>query len=88
MTGLAIIGGSGFNRLKTLHITRSETVDTPYGEPSAPLSHGRLGDMEVIFLPRHGAEHTIAPHEVNYRANLWALNQAGAGFDYADPGVK
>jgi 5'-methylthioinosine phosphorylase len=53
-------------------------VSTPYGDPSAALTFGRVAGREVIFLARHGDGHTIAPHEVNYRANLWALKQAGA----------
>ncbi|MEE8196750.1 MAG: S-methyl-5'-thioadenosine phosphorylase, partial [Acidiferrobacterales bacterium] len=78
MSLIAIIGGSGLTNLKNLEITRREVVRTPYGEPSAPMVYGRLGGREVLFLPRHGAGHTIPPHEINYRANLWALKQAGA----------
>jgi 5'-methylthioadenosine phosphorylase len=70
---LGIIGGSGLNELANLVVTRREIVRTPYGEPSAPLLFGRLAGREVVFLARHGHGHTIAPHEVNYRANLWAL---------------
>jgi 5'-methylthioinosine phosphorylase len=77
MTELAIIGGSGFTRLEGLRIVRREVLHTPFGEPSAPLSHGRLNGMNVVFLPRHGAAHTIPPHKVNYRANLWALYHIG-----------
>lgn len=74
---LAIIGGTGLTSLKTLEITRREVVHTPYGEPSGPLTRGVLGGKEVIFLARHGYGHTIPPHKVNYRANLWALKQIG-----------
>ncbi len=77
MATVAIIGGSGLTSLKNLHIARAETVSTPYGEPSAPMLHGALAGRDVIFLPRHGAGHTIAPHDINYRANVWALRQAG-----------
>ncbi len=77
MVELAIIGGSGFSSLENLDITRREVLHTPYGEPSAPLIHGRFDGMEVIFLPRHGSTHTIPPHKINYRANLWALKQTG-----------
>ncbi len=77
MTKLAIIGGSGFRSLEALEIVHREVVRTPYGEPSAPLTHGRFHGTEVIFLPRHGHAHTIPPHRVNYRANIWALQQAG-----------
>jgi len=70
---LAIIGGSGLTQLSTLAVTRREVVRTPYGEPSAPLLHGSLAGRPVVFLARHGHGHTIPPHRVNYRANLWAL---------------
>ncbi len=73
MTKLAIIGGSGFTRMESLEITRREVVSTPYGEPSSPLIHGIFNGIEIVFLPRHGAGHTIPPHKVNYRANIWAL---------------
>jgi len=77
MAELAIIGGTGLTKLKNLEIQRREVMHTPYGEPSGPLTHGALGGRDVIFLARHGYGHTIPPHEVNYRANLWALKQAG-----------
>jgi 5'-methylthioinosine phosphorylase len=77
MTELAIIGGSGLTTLKGLEIIRREVARTPYGECSAPMAFGKLGGVEVLFLPRHGPRHTIPPHEVNYRANLWALKEAG-----------
>jgi 5'-methylthioinosine phosphorylase len=73
----AIIGGSGLGKIKSLKSMRREVVRTPYGDPSCPLSFGTLGDYDVVFLARHGAGHRIAPHEINYRANLWALKQAG-----------
>ncbi|MGH8283786.1 MAG: S-methyl-5'-thioinosine phosphorylase [Gammaproteobacteria bacterium] len=77
MTDLAIIGGTGLTSLNGLEITRQEVVYTPYGEPSSPLTHGRLAGREVVFLPRHGHAHTIPPHRVNYRANIWALKSIG-----------
>ena len=77
MAELAIIGGSGFTKLESLSVTRREVVQTPYGEPSAPLIHGVFGGLDVVFLPRHGSAHTIPPHRVNYRANLWALQHIG-----------
>ena len=52
-------------------------VDTPYGAPSAPLLKGTYGKDEIYFLPRHGEEHTIPPHMVNYRANIWSLKKVG-----------
>ncbi len=75
---LAIIGGSGLSQLGSLEVTQRKVARTPYGEPSGALTFGRIADCDVVFLARHGYGHTIAPHEVNYRANLWALKDAGA----------
>jgi 5'-methylthioadenosine phosphorylase len=75
---LAIIGGSGLTQLASLDVTHRKAVRTPYGEPSGALTFGRLKGREVIFLARHGYGHTIPPHEVNYRANVWALRESGA----------
>jgi len=69
----AIIGGSGLAKLSTLARTRRQVMRTPYGEPSGALTFGELAGQEVVFLARHGYGHTIAPHEINYRANIWAL---------------
>lgn len=74
---VAIIGGTGLTTLDTLEIIHRETLSTPYGEPSAPLVWGRLGEQVVVFLARHGQHHTLPPHKVNYRANLWILHQIG-----------
>lgn len=74
---LAIIGGTGLGNLKNLEITRHQVVNTPFGEPSAPLTFGLLGGSEVVFFARHGHSHRIPPHQINYRANLWALKEAG-----------
>ena len=73
---LAIIGGSGLTQLSNLDISRREVVRTPYGEPSGAITFGRIGGQEVAFLARHGYGHTIPPHMVNYRANIWALTRA------------
>jgi 5'-methylthioadenosine phosphorylase len=70
---LGIIGGSGLSQLANLEMPQRRAVRTPYGEPSGPLTLGNVGGRGVVFLARHGYGHTIAPHEVNYRANLWAL---------------
>jgi 5'-methylthioadenosine phosphorylase len=75
---LAILGGSGLAQLSTLTETRRIAVRTAFGEPSGPLTLGRIGGSEVIFLARHGDAHSIAPHQVNYRANIQALKDAGA----------
>ena len=72
----AVIGGSGLTSLSGLEVVRRETVSTPFGEPSAAMIHGVLAGVDVVFLPRHGAEHTIPAHQINYRANVWALKQA------------
>jgi 5'-deoxy-5'-methylthioadenosine phosphorylase len=77
MAKLAIIGGTGLTSLKGLEITRREVMHTPYGEPSAPMTFGEMAGNEVLFLPRHGPGHTIPPHKINYRANLWALKESG-----------
>ncbi len=74
---LGIIGGSGLCRLETLAEMRAKTLLTPYGDPSSSLIFGRLSGLEVVFLARHGADHTLSPHQINYRANLAALRQSG-----------
>ncbi|MGH8676903.1 MAG: S-methyl-5'-thioinosine phosphorylase [Burkholderiales bacterium] len=71
---LGIIGGSGLTELAGLQVKHREVVRTPYGEPSGALTFGSLHGHEVVFIARHGYGHTIPPHAVNYRANIWALN--------------
>ena len=71
---LAIIGGTGLTKLPGLSITHRQVIRTPYGEPSGPLTFGDLDGHPVVFLARHGHGHTIPPHLVNYRANIWALH--------------
>jgi 5'-methylthioinosine phosphorylase len=75
---LAIIGGRGLTQLANLKITHQQVMRTPYGEPSGAFLFGTLDQHEVIFLARHGYGHTIPPHLVNYRANLWVLREQGA----------
>lgn len=75
---LAIIGGSGLTKLSTLSVGHREVVRTPYGDPSSALVFGQMGGHDAVFLARHGHGHTIPPHRVNYRANLWALKERGA----------
>ncbi|HMV00654.1 MAG TPA: S-methyl-5'-thioinosine phosphorylase [Rhodocyclaceae bacterium] len=75
---LAIIGGSGLTTLSNLDVSHREVVRTPYGEPSGAIVVGQIGGMPALFLPRHGYGHTIPPHMVNYRANIWALRENGA----------
>jgi len=74
---LAIIGGTGLSSLSGLDIIEQIVIDTPFGAPSSVLSRGKLQGNSVIFLPRHGVEHTIPPHKINYRANMWALHSMG-----------
>ncbi len=76
---LAVIGGSGLAQLGNLEVRRRKRARTPYGKPSGALAFGCIADCDVVFLARHGDGHSVAPHEVNYRANLWALKDAGAG---------
>ncbi len=75
---LAIIGGSGLTQLANLEITHRQVMRTPYGEPSGAFTFGTINQHAVMFIARHGYGHTIPPHEVNYRANLWALHEQGA----------
>jgi 5'-methylthioinosine phosphorylase len=78
MTVHAIIGGTGLTLLEGLTLKKALPMQTPYGLPSAPLQQGEYAGQEVLFLARHGHPHGIPPHKVNYRANLWALKEAGA----------
>src|SRR5574343_391690 len=74
---LGIIGGTGLTQLANLEITHRQVIRTPYGEPSGALTFGSINNHQVVFLARHGYGHTIPPHLVNYRANLWALHSQG-----------
>lgn len=78
MTVYAIIGGTGLTQLDGLTIRQSQAVNTPYGAPSGDIHLGEYAGREVMFLARHGHPHRFPPHKVNYRANIWALKQAGA----------
>jgi 5'-methylthioadenosine phosphorylase len=75
---LAIIGGSGLYQLEGLSEVEEIPVSTPYGQPSDAVIRGKLGDVTLLFLPRHGRGHRFAPHRINYRANVFALKQLGA----------
>jgi 5'-methylthioadenosine phosphorylase len=72
-----IIGGSGLAKLAALQAPRRQVMRTPYGEPSGALTFGTLAGSQIVFVARHGYGHTIAPHEINYRANIWALKELG-----------
>ncbi len=75
---LAIIGGTGLYQLDGMRVDHESVESTPFGEPSGRVVVGHLGDRELLFLARHGAGHRLLPHEVNYRANIFALKRAGA----------
>ena len=77
MAVIGIIGGSGLDNPDILLEARDEKVSTPFGEPSSPLKRGKIGGTDVLLLARHGREHTIPPTQVNYRANIRALKDAG-----------
>ena len=75
---LAIIGGTGIYALPGMQVDARIDVATPFGQPSGVIEKGRLGGQTLLFLARHGAGHKLLPHEVNYRANIFALKRAGA----------
>jgi 5'-methylthioadenosine phosphorylase len=77
MIKVGIIGGSGLDDPDMLKDATSVTVDTPYGEPSSPLTCGRLNGAEVVMIARHGRQHQYSPSQVNYRANIHALKTQG-----------
>lgn len=72
---VAIIGGSGFYNLASN--LKEIKVETPYGSPSDKIAIGEINGLQVAFLPRHGKDHQLPPHMINYRANLWALKSLG-----------
>lgn len=74
---LGIIGGSGLYDMSEIEDRREEALTTPWGEPSDALLRGRIGKVQLVFLPRHGRGHRIPPSDVNYRANIAALKMAG-----------
>jgi len=72
-----IIGGSGLYAMQGIEVLDELDMNTPWGKPSAPLVLAHYHGQEIVFLPRHGAGHSIPPHKINYRANVYALKQAG-----------
>ncbi|MFH2008241.1 MAG: S-methyl-5'-thioadenosine phosphorylase [bacterium] len=74
---LGVIGGSGLYEIEELTDVAEQRVETPFGEPSDAFVTGRLGEQRLVFLPRHGRGHRIAPHEINYRANLYGMKKLG-----------
>jgi 5'-methylthioadenosine phosphorylase len=77
---LGIIGGSGIADAGFFKEIERKELDTSYGKPSAPYILGKSGSVEVIFLPRHGIGHSIPPHKINYRANIWGMKELGVRF--------
>jgi len=77
MIKIGIIGGSGLDNPEILKDARDINVDTIYGKPSSPLKIGKINDVDVVLIARHGREHTIPPTQVNYRANIQALKNQG-----------
>jgi 5'-methylthioadenosine phosphorylase len=75
---LGVVGGSGIYAIPGLENVSNETVETPYGAPSADIVKGQLGSHRLLFLPRHGRHHQLPPHQINYRANVCALKKLGA----------
>ena len=71
-----LIGGTGLESLDGFEAKGKTVLETPFGETSGPVIRGTLGDVSIAFLSRHGADHHLAPHEINYRANVWALSQS------------
>ena len=74
---LGVIGGSGFYQMKGLEKVELMELETPFGRPSDPFYQGRIGDIEVIFLARHGRGHRLLPSEINFRANIFGMKQLG-----------
>jgi 5'-methylthioadenosine phosphorylase len=77
MTRIAVIGGSGLENPEILKSPEEKLTDTPFGKPSSPLLYGKIRNTEVVILSRHGYDHTISPTQINNRANIYALKNAG-----------
>ncbi len=77
---LAIIGGSGLYEIESLEVIARHSIETPFGPPSDEIIEGKLEDRTVFFLPRHGKGHRLLAHEINHRANIWALRSLGVRF--------
>jgi 5'-methylthioadenosine phosphorylase len=74
---IGLIGGSGLYEIEGLEITKEVSISTPYGDPSSVYKIGTICDKEIVFLPRHGIPHSIPPHKINYRANIWGFKSLG-----------
>lgn len=77
MARIGVIGGSAFSFADDMEDVHEQQIDTPYGQPSSSVRIGTIGDRKVAILARHGTDHSILPHAINYRANLWALSSVG-----------
>ena len=77
---IGIIGGSGLYKMGIMDDVEEISVDTPFGKPSDKITLGKISDVDVAFLPRHGKGHAIAPHKINYRANVFALKECGVEY--------
>jgi 5'-methylthioadenosine phosphorylase len=80
MAKIAIIGGSGLENPDILKSPKTLKVETPFGDPSSELTTGKIGNVDVVILSRHGKKHSIPPTQVNNRANIWALKEQGCDF--------
>jgi len=76
-SAIGVIGGSGIYQMEGFSEVSEQSVNTPFGDPSDKLITGRIGGRRVCFLPRHGVGHRLLPHEINHRANIWALRSLG-----------
>ena len=74
---IGIIGGSGLYEMKGLVVRETKKISTPFGDPSDGYVIGDLDGKRIVFLPRHGSRHTIQPHRINYRANIWGFKELG-----------
>ena len=83
---IGVFGGSGFYEL--IDNPREFKVSTPYGSPSSPIMHGEIGGRTVAFLPRHGKDHSLPPHKINYRANVWAMKRGRGLTDHRAQRVR
>ncbi len=77
MPTIGVIGGSGLYDIKGLTLKKDKKVTTPFGKPSDAYRTGRIGNTDIVFLPRHGNRHNIPPHMINYRANIWGFKKLG-----------
>lgn len=77
---LGVIGGSGLYEIEDLEVVTTHTIKTPFGSPSDEIIEGKLNGIPIFFLPRHGKGHRLLAHEINHRANIWALRSLGVRF--------